>query len=60
MDAIKRETSVDYTAWDLNCPHVVHKKNRQEWEARFKRKARRKNKIFLKKLLTNPALCDRI
>lgn len=60
MDTMKRDTVVDYTAWDLNCPQYIHIKNRQIWEAKFKRKARRKNKILLKKLLTDFTLCDRI
>lgn len=51
MDAMKRETSRDYTAWDLNCPQIVHVKNRQKWEAKFKRKARRKMKKELDKML---------
>lgn len=51
MDDLKKETVKDYTAWDLNCPQIVQIKNRQKWEARFKRKARRKNKQKLKKTL---------
>ena len=53
MDNFKKETSKDYTAWDLNCPRFVKVKNRQRLEKIFKRKARRKNKEKLKKLLTN-------
>lgn len=45
----KMETSRDYTAWDLNCRHVVsHNKGRNRLEKIFKRKNRRK----IKKLLT--------
>lgn len=43
-DELKKRTNKDYTAWDLNCPHVVRVKNRQKLEAIFKRKARRKMK----------------
>lgn len=52
MDKLKKETVVDYTAWDLNTKWV-QVKNRQKLEAKFKRKARRKNKNSLKKVLTN-------
>ena len=52
MDTLKRETIKNYTAWDLNCPQIVHKYNRQKLEHKFKRTARRKNKEFLKKYLT--------
>ncbi len=46
----KRETSKDYTAWDLNCrSFVAHTKARNKLERIFKRKNRRK----IKKLLTN-------
>lgn len=51
MDKLKKETVVDYTAWDLNAK-CVQVKNRQKLEAKFKRKARRKNKKFLKTVLT--------
>jgi hypothetical protein len=60
MDAMKKATAVDYTSWDLNCPQYVHIRNRQKWEAKFKRKARRKDKILLKKLLTDCSICDKI
>ena len=52
MDAFKRETAVDYTAWDLNTKWV-NPKNKHKDKQRFKRKARRKNKNFLKKILDN-------
>lgn len=51
MDDLKKATSKDYTAWDLNCPQVVRVKNRQKLEALFKRKARRKLKKELDKML---------
>ena len=51
MDALKKATSRDYTAWDLNCPHYVRVKNRQKLEAKFKRKARRNFKKELDKML---------
>ena len=54
MDYLKKATCVDYTAWDLNCPRYVHPKDRQIMEAKFKRKARRKDKENLKKFLTKP------
>ncbi len=57
MDAMKRETVVDYTAWDLNAK-CVQVKNRQNLEAKLKRKARRKNKNSLKKVLTEPDNSD--
>lgn len=53
MDTMKKETVVDYTAWDLNTKYV-QVKNRQKLEAKLKRKARRKNKNSLKKVLTEP------
>ena len=41
----KKETSKDYTSWDLNCRHVVpHKKHHNRLERIFKRKNRRKVK----------------
>ena len=51
MDAFKKETVKDYTAWDLNCPRWVTIKNRQKLEKKLKRKARRKNKKVLDKLI---------
>ena len=47
MDAFKRDTVKDYTAWDLNCARFVRIKKRQALEAIFKRKARRRNKTIL-------------
>ncbi len=47
----KRETSFDYTCWDLNCRSVVaHTKTRNELERKFKRHNRRKIKQSLDKL----------
>ena len=37
---LKSMTNKDYTAWDLNCPQIVHIRDRQKLEAVFKRKAR--------------------
>jgi hypothetical protein len=48
---LKKRTNKDYTVWDLNCPQIVHIKNRQKLEAKFKRKARRKMKQELTSLL---------
>ena len=60
-DRFKMETSPDFTAWDLNCRHIIpHTKQRNQLERKFKRKARRKLKIFLKKCLTNSVECDNI
>ena len=47
---LKKRTNKDYTAWDLNCPQIVHIKNRQKLEKKFKRKARRKMRQELKKM----------
>ena len=58
MDALKRMTCKDYTNWDLNCPQYVTVKNRQKLEAMFKRKARRKMKIELKKGIYQNVLCQ--
>lgn len=52
MDVFKRETVVDYTAWDLNTKWV-NPRNKHKDKQKFKRKARRKNKKFLKKMLDN-------
>lgn len=47
----KKETSKDFTAWDLNCKGVIpHNKRRNRLEAMFKRKNRRKIKKALDKL----------
>ena len=44
----KKETSRDFTAWDLNCRHVVpHKKKHNNLEKKFRRKNRRKVKMML-------------
>ena len=48
MDELKQRTNKIYTAWDLNCPRIVHIKNRQKLEAKFKRMVRRKLKQELK------------
>lgn len=46
----KKETSPDYTNWDLNCKRFVkHTKNRNKLERIFKRKNRRKLKKMLDK-----------
>jgi glycine cleavage system aminomethyltransferase T len=46
----KRETSKDYTAWDLNCRWIIpHKKGHNRLERIFKRKNRRKIKKMLDK-----------
>ena len=48
----KKETSKDFTAWDLNCRHVIpHKKRHNELEKKFRRKNRRKIKIMLDKIV---------
>ena len=53
MDNFKRETVQDMTAWDLNCRSIMpHTKGKNKLEKKIKRKARRKYKIFLKKVLT--------
>jgi len=48
MNELKRRTYKNYTAWDLNCPQIVHVSNRQKLEAIFKRAARRKMKQELR------------
>ena len=54
MDNFKKETVVDYTAFDLNCRKIVpHTKQRNKAEKMIKRKARRKNKQNLKKGIDN-------
>lgn len=61
MDNFKRETVRDMTSWDLNCRSVVpHNKIRNTFERKIKRKARRKYKLFLKKVLTNLEEADMI
>lgn len=59
MDSFKRETVRDMTAWDLNCrSNVLHTKSQNELEKKIKRKARRKYKLFLKKVLTELETAD--
>ena len=59
MDNFKRETVRDMTAWDLNCRSIMpHTKSKNELEKKIKRKARRKYKIFLKKVLTELETAD--
>jgi len=59
MDSFKRETVRDMTALDLNCrSNVLHTKSRNELEKKVKRKARRKYKLFLKKVLTELETAD--
>lgn len=51
-DYFKRLTVVEYTSWDLNCRSIVpHTVTRNRTETKIKRKARRKDKQFLKKML---------
>ena len=48
----EKETSKDYTAWDLNCRKILpHNKNKNELEKIFKRKNRRKVKQALDKII---------
>lgn len=50
-DYFKRLTEVYYTAWDLNCRSIVpHTPARNRTETAIKRRARRKDKIFLRQL----------
>lgn len=47
----KKETSKDFTAWDLNCRHIIpHKKRHNKLEKKFRRKNRRKVKMMLDKI----------
>lgn len=51
MDRLKRDTIVDYTAWDLNAKKgLVVVKNRQKLEKIIKRKSRREAKQSLKNM----------
>lgn len=50
MDDMKKATITDYSAWDLNSKWV-HVKNKQKFEKIFKRKARRKMKKELDKII---------
>lgn len=53
-DYFKRLTMIEYTSWDLNCRSVViHTVARNRTEKAIRKKARRKDKLFLKKCLTN-------
>ena len=48
-DYFKRLTAKEYTAWDLNCRHVVsHTKARNNTERIIRRQARRRDKMFVK------------
>ena len=59
MDNFKRETVQDMHAWDLNCRSIMpHTKGKNKLEKKIKRKARRKYKIFLKKVLTELETAD--
>lgn len=49
-DEFKRETVIDFTVWDINAK-CVYNKHRAKDAKMCKRKARRKNKIKLKKSL---------
>ena len=41
----KKETSKDFTAWDLNCRHVIpHKKSHNELEKKIPQKKPQKSK----------------
>lgn len=53
MNELKKRTYKNYTAWDLNCPQIVYVRNRQKMEAKFKRAARHKMKIELKRGFEN-------
>lgn len=53
-DYFKRLTVKNMTAWDLNCRQILpHNANKNALEKRFRRTARRKDKLFLKKVLTS-------
>lgn len=56
MDNLKKDTCVDYTAWDLNCPKIVRRKDRHKLKKMFKRKARRKNKRKIKEFLKKSSI----
>lgn len=46
----KKETSKDYTSWDLNCSYAIHhNEKRNKLKKIFKRKNRRKIKKMLDK-----------
>ena len=44
MDDLKKATTKDFTAWDLNIPTLYKPHNRKRAKQQFKRKARRKEK----------------
>jgi len=53
-DYFKRLTVKNMTAGDLNCRRLFpHNAKRNALEKRFRRAARRKDKLFLKKVLTS-------
>lgn len=53
-DYFKRLSVIDYTAWDLNCRTIVpHTPHKNKMERIIKRKVRRGDKLFLKKVLDN-------
>jgi hypothetical protein len=53
-DYFKRLSAIDYTAWDLNCRTIVpHTPRKNKTERIIKRKVRRGDKLFLKKVLDN-------
>lgn len=53
-DYFKRLTVKNMTAWDLNCRRLFpHNAKKNALEKRFRRTARRKDKLFLKKVLTS-------
>jgi hypothetical protein len=48
----KKETAKDFTAWDLNCRHLIsHKKRHNELEKKLRRKNRRKVKMMLDRMV---------
>lgn len=54
MDDFKKETVVDYTCYDINAK-CVKNRHRHKDAQMCKRKARRKNKEKLKKVVDNPS-----
>lgn len=53
-DYFKRLTVKNMTAWDLNCRSILpHNSRKNKLEKRFRRTARRKDKLFLKEILTS-------
>ena len=51
MDKLKEATIKDYTSWDINCPYIGSRKWKIRLKRIFKRKARRNQKIDLRKEL---------